>query len=103
MGHNGPAPHRWPVERWRATAPTVSIMAELGWKVFSVCGTCGLRTIVPLDALARLNGPTFSLWNRDAPCLSVECKGRRTFECRPPRAAKTIRLICEVEPSPNKP
>lgn len=88
----GPNPDRWPPEDWRLQAETVEEMAAQGWDVFSKCNLCGLMMTTSLNLIARISGPSTSLWNLKRPCRRMGCTGYAGFHGRPPRLGRHIPL-----------
>ena len=76
-------PDRWSPTDWRRGHETVAQMLEAGWEVTTKSGRCGVEQIATLRLIARLKGPTFSLWNKRTPCKVVRCGGALSFRARP--------------------
>jgi hypothetical protein len=54
------------------------------WDVISKCRTCGLMMRTDLRVIARLSGPSVTLWNRKARCRRLLCNGVVTFWAKAP-------------------
>lgn len=51
-------------------------MIANGWQVYAQCRVprCSCRLRVDLQRVARVKGPTFSLWDKPQPCRGLGCK-----------------------------
>jgi hypothetical protein len=63
---------------------TVAHMAVAGWEVLSKCRTCGLMMVVDLKVVAKVSGPSTSLWNRKSHCRRIGCNGFVHFQAKAP-------------------
>ena len=73
---------RIPASAWRVKYPTVAELARDGIDVISSCSSCGLNMAVDLILVARVSGPSTSLWNRKAPCRRIGCSGFVEFRAK---------------------
>lgn len=75
----------------RRGAETISDMWKGRWKVRAYCESCTTELRVDLEAMVRLLGPGFVLWNRTTRCRAIltvgECSGRVFFKGMPPGAS----------------
>ena len=93
MGHKNF--DRWPPEAWRRGAESVGRMRANGWTVLAYCPVCNLTISVDLRLIEQLKGEAFSLWNRQAPCRRLGCKGRVEFQGKPPEIMQPFPLRAE--------
>jgi len=77
-------PDRVPLAYRRRRCETVTQMTEQGWDVLSSCDKCGLQMLVDLRMIAKVRGPTFSLWSRRSRCRRIGCGGVVRFKARAP-------------------
>ncbi|MDO8912275.1 MAG: hypothetical protein Q8N10_03190 [Phenylobacterium sp.] len=77
-------PDRVPLHMRRAKCETVVQMIEQRWDVLSKCMSCSLIMQVDLRVIARVKGPTYSLWDRSARCKRLHCCGVVRFKAKSP-------------------
>jgi hypothetical protein len=80
-------PDRVPLAYRRRKCETVQQMIEQRWEVLAKCDKCDkceLLTRVDLCVVAKVRGPTFSLWNRRSRCRRVGCTGVVCFQAKAP-------------------
>jgi hypothetical protein len=88
-------PENWKPEDWRATAETVGAMRKAHWDIIAHCLSCHLTLRVDTAVIIQLRGPNVSLWNKQAPCKKVGCKGSMEFQGRPPQLSRHFALRAE--------
>lgn len=92
MGGN-PRHSTWSGRQWASVAWTVAEISARGWPVEAQCRTCQDRFRVRLDVVARMRGPSFSLWGKHARCPRVRCEGRVLFYVRPRGADREFLML----------
>lgn len=50
------------------------------WRVRAYCEECELEVRVSLMNMFRLNGPTYSLWDKTTPCIRSTCEGAMFYK-----------------------
>jgi hypothetical protein len=68
----------------RQRCETVAEMLRDRWEVISHCEHCGLIMTVNLRLVARVSGPSTSLWNRKIRCRRLGCTGFVGFQAKAP-------------------
>jgi hypothetical protein len=100
MGHRNA--DRTSIVMRRPAGETVGDMIRNRWEVTTQCATCRLEVKADLARIAQAKGAAFSLWNQDAPCRRIGCKGRVRFWAKAPGMTHAEPLICaeSFEPPP---
>lgn len=80
------------ISEYRSKAETVADMWKHGWRIRSVCESCGVERRENLDAMIRLRGPGLVLWNKTGVCQRIlpscgPCEGRLFFKGCPRHGA----------------
>ncbi len=75
---------RIPAAAWRQRIETVADFQRDHIEVITDCPKCGLQMVVDLALVARVSGPTTSLWNRKPRCRKLGCGGRATLKAKLP-------------------
>ena len=78
----------------RPAGETVADVTRNRWEVTTRCATCKLEMKADLARIAQAKGAGFCLWNQDAACRRIGCKGRVGFWAKAPRMAHAEPLIC---------
>jgi len=73
-------------------------MVDQGWQVTSRCQACDLTMKTDLEALVKVKGHRFSLWNTSPRCRRLGCNGRVVFSGKPGNHWRTVELRAQCPP-----
>jgi hypothetical protein len=86
-------PDRVPLAYRRRKCETVQQMIEQGWEVLAKCGKCELLTRMDLRVVAKVKGPSFSLWNQRSRCRGAAAQVSWPFKPTSTTAPSTVAAV----------